>query len=64
MNETQKKIMNAQAQALLVQLDAFSKVVKFSQDVFFLEREELLEMLQQPYKNVRYVIRKVNQMNK
>lgn len=62
MTDTQKTALNSQAQAILAQLDAFSKVVKFAQDIDFFEKESVLEMLQQPYKNVRFIIRKVNKM--
>lgn len=64
MTDTQKTTLNAQAQAILAQLDAFSKVVKFSSDIVGIEKEYLLESLQAPYKNIRYVIRQVNKLNR
>jgi hypothetical protein len=64
MTDTQKLILNSQAQAILAQLDTFSKVVKYSTDILGIEKEYLLEALQAPYKNMRYVMRKINQMSR
>jgi hypothetical protein len=64
MTDTQKTTLTSQAQAILAQLDSFSKIIKFSGDIIGIEKECLLEALKTPYKNIRYVIRQINKMSK
>lgn len=63
MSDSTRLLFTQQASSILQQIEVFSQVVKQFPGVSGLEKDEILEVLQLPYKNLQFLRRKLQKIN-